>query len=79
MEINLCITVCHQELKLNKAILAYLMLNKVVKLSVDQRVQGRDTAQCIFRDLLMHLRTGDSTEQDQKLLLILNTHQQFLT
>lgn len=44
--------------------LAYLMFDRVVKLSVNQRVQGRDTAQCIFRDLLMCLRTGDSTEQD---------------
>lgn len=48
--------------------LAYLMFNKVVKLSVNQRVRGRDTAQCIFRDLLSRLRTGDSTEQDWKLL-----------
>lgn len=45
------------------------MFDRVVKLSVNQRVQGRDTAQCIFRDLLMCLRTGDSTEQDWKLLL----------
>ena len=51
--------------------LAYLMFNKVpvVKLSVNQRVRGKDTAQCIFRDLLSRLRTGDSTEQDWKLLL----------
>lgn len=49
--------------------LAYLTFDKVVKLSLNQRVQGTDTAQCTFRDLLMRLRTGDSTEQDWELLL----------
>jgi len=49
--------------------LAYLMFHKVDKLPVNQRVLGRDTAQCIFRDLLTRLRTSESTEQDWKLLL----------
>ena len=49
--------------------LAYLMFNNVIKLSVNQRVQGTNPEQSQFRDLLMRLRTGDCTEQDWKLLL----------
>ena len=45
------------------------MFDKVVKLSVNQRVQGSDTEQVSFKHLLMHLRTGDSTKQDWQLLL----------
>ena len=45
------------------------MFNNVIKLSVNQRVQGTNPEQSQFRDLLMRLRTGDCTEQDWKLLL----------
>ena len=37
--------------------LAYYMFTNVVKLSVNQRVQGLDLQQSQFRDLLMRLRT----------------------
>ena len=49
--------------------LAYLMFNNVIKLSVNQRVQGTNPEKSQFRDLLMRPRTGDCTEQDRKLLL----------
>ena len=49
--------------------LAYFMFNNVVKLSVNQRVQGTNPKQTQFRDLLMRLRTGDCNEEDWKLLL----------
>ena len=49
--------------------LAYLMFTNVIKLSVNQRVQGTNPEQSQFRDLLMRLRTGDCTEEDWKLLL----------
>ena len=49
--------------------LAYLMFTNVIKLSVNQRVQGSNPEQSQFRELLMRLRTGDCTEQDWKLLL----------
>ena len=49
--------------------LAYLMFNNVIKLSVNQRVQGTNPEQSQFRDLLMQLCTGDCTEKDWKLLL----------
>ncbi|XP_073233348.1 ATP-dependent DNA helicase PIF1-like [Porites lutea] len=49
--------------------LAYHMFGNVVKLSVNQRVQGLNQQQAQFRDLLIRLRTGDSNEQDWKLLL----------
>ena len=48
--------------------IAYLMFDKVVKLSANQRVQGSSTMQLAFKHLLMRLRTGDSTEQDWQLL-----------
>ena len=40
------------------------MFNTVVKLTVNQRVQGLTQEQATFRDLLMCLRTGDCTEND---------------
>ena len=43
--------------------LAYLMFNNVIKLSVNQRVQGTNPEQSQFRDLLMRLCTGDCTER----------------
>ncbi len=49
--------------------LAYLMFTNVIKLSVNQRVQGTNPEQIQFRDLFMRLRTGECTEQDWKLLL----------
>ena len=49
--------------------LAYHMFTLVIKLSVNQRVQGVNIEQTQFRDFLMRLRTGDSTEADWHLLL----------
>ena len=49
--------------------LAYHMFTNVIKLSVNQRVQGLNIEQSQFRDLLMRLRTGDCTEPDWQLLL----------
>ncbi|CAB3979507.1 ATP-dependent DNA helicase PIF1 [Paramuricea clavata] len=48
---------------------AYHMFHKVVKLTVNQRVQGMTSEQVQFRDLLLRLRKGDSTVDDWKLLL----------
>lgn len=45
------------------------MLNVVVRLSVNQRVQGSNPLQTLFRDLLKRLRTGRSSEEDWELLL----------
>ena len=45
------------------------MFNKVVLLTVNQRVQGSDAGQVRFRDLLLRLRSGNSTDNDWKLLL----------
>ena len=49
--------------------LAYFMFVNVVKLSVNQRVQGLTLQQTQFRDLLQHLRSGDCNNVDWKLLL----------
>ena len=49
--------------------LAYRMFDKVVKLTVNQRVQGSDPDQVQFRDLLSRLRKGESTVDDWNLLL----------
>lgn len=43
------------------------MFDKVVKLSVNQRVQGSDDTQVLFKEILKHLRTGDSTKEDWEL------------
>ncbi len=48
---------------------AYHMFDKVVKLTVNQRVQGITSEQIQFRDLLLRLRKGESTIEDWKLLL----------
>ena len=48
---------------------AYHMFDKVVKLTVDQRVQGMTSEQVQFKDLLLRLHKGDSTVDDWKLLL----------
>ena len=45
------------------------MFDKVVKLTVNQRVQGMTSEQVNFRDLLLRLRKGESTVDDWKLLL----------
>ncbi|CAB4041229.1 ATP-dependent DNA helicase PIF1, partial [Paramuricea clavata] len=47
----------------------YHMFDKVVKLTVNQRVQGMTSEQVQFRYLLLRLRKGDSTVDDSKLLL----------
>ena len=49
--------------------LAYLMFNKVIKLSVNQRVQGSDARQLTFKNFLRRLRNGDCTHEDWQLLL----------
>ena len=49
--------------------LAYLMFDKVVKLSENQRVQGSNPEQLSFKQLLERLRNGDSTQEDWQLLL----------
>ena len=48
---------------------AYHMFDKVVKLTVNQRVQGMTPEQVEFRDLLLRLRKGKSTVDDWELLL----------
>ena len=48
---------------------AYLMFNKVVKLSVNQWVQGEGAQEEEFRDLQLRLRVGESTEQDWEPLM----------
>ena len=48
---------------------AYHMFDKVVKLTLNQRVQGMNSEQVNFRDLLLRLRQGQSTLDDWKLLL----------
>ena len=58
----------HQMLLVNN-IQAYHMFDKVVKLTVNQRVQGMTSKQVQFRDLLLRLRKGESTVDDWKLLL----------
>ena len=45
------------------------MFDKVVKLTVNQRVQGMSVEQANFRDLLLRLRRGESTVEDWELLL----------
>ena len=47
----------------------YRMFDQVVKLTVNQRVQGMSSEQVTFRDLLLRLRKGESTIEDWKLLL----------
>ena len=48
---------------------SYRMFNKVIKLTVNQRVQGMNSEQVAFRELLLRLRKGESTVDDWKLLL----------
>jgi hypothetical protein len=48
---------------------AFFMFSNVVKLSVNQRVQGTQPEQVQFRELLSRLRTGDSNYEDWELLL----------
>ena len=48
---------------------AYHMFGKVVKLTVNQRVQDMTPEQVQFRDLSLRLRKGESTVDDWKLLL----------
>jgi ATP-dependent exoDNAse (exonuclease V) alpha subunit len=49
--------------------LTYMMFDNVVKLDVNQRVQGNDPEQTRFRELLLRLRKGQSTVDEWKLLL----------
>ena len=49
--------------------LAYLMFDKVVKLTENQRVQGSNPDQVSFKLLLERLRDGDSTREDWQQLL----------
>ena len=45
------------------------MFDKVVKLNVNQRVQGISTEHEEFRNLLLRLRKGESTYEDWQILL----------
>lgn len=45
------------------------MFDTLVKLTINQRVQGYSPEQVKFRDLLMRLRTGDCNQDDWNLLL----------
>ena len=47
----------------------YNMFEKVVILSVNQRVKGSNPSQALFRNLLGRLRNGEPTKDDWKLLL----------
>ena len=47
----------------------YQMFDKVVKLNVNQRVQGISTEHEGFRNLLLRLRKGESTYEDWQILL----------
>lgn len=49
--------------------LAYLMFDTVVKLTINQRLKGNSPEQVTFRDLFMHLHTGDCNQDDWNLLL----------
>ena len=49
--------------------LTYKMFDNVVKLNVNQHVQGHNPEQTHFRDLLLRLKKGESTVDDWKLLL----------
>ena len=49
--------------------LTYQMFDKVVKLNINQRVQGDNPEQIESRELHLRLRKGDSTVSDWKLLL----------
>ena len=49
--------------------LTYAMFDKVVKLHVNQLVQGNNPEQIQFRNLLLRLRNGESKVDDWKLLL----------
>ena len=51
--------------------LTYKMFDKVVKLTVNQRVHGMSHEQQQFRDVLLRLRKGESTKEDWQLLLTL--------
>ena len=42
----------------------YMMFNNVVTLTVNQRVKGSDPEQIVFRDLLLRLRSGETSEND---------------
>lgn len=44
------------------------MFDIVVKLSQNKRVQGSNPEQISFKELLEHLRNGDSTKEDWQLL-----------
>ena len=48
---------------------AYPLFDKLVKLTVNQRVQGMTSEQVSFRELLLRLCKGESTIDDWKLLL----------
>ena len=49
--------------------LGYKMFDKVIKLTVNRRVQGAEMSQVKFCELLKRLRRGKSTTDDWKLLL----------
>ncbi|CAB3977885.1 ATP-dependent DNA helicase PIF1 [Paramuricea clavata] len=48
---------------------AYNVFDKVVMLTMNQRVKGSNTSQSMFRNLLLRLRDGKSSKEDWKQLL----------
>ena len=49
--------------------IAYMMFDKVIKLTENQRVSGGNQEQIAFRDFLFRLRNGETTPDDWQLLL----------
>ena len=48
---------------------AYMMFDKVIKLTENQRVSGVSEEQVVFRDFLFRLRNGETTSDDWHLLM----------
>ena len=57
-----------------QGLLLYHEFKKVVKLTVNQRVQGSDTEQSNFRALLIQARYGGSTMSDWESLMFRTPH-----
>ena len=52
-----------------KGYFAYMMFDKVIKLTENQRVSGVNEEQVVFRDFLFRLRNGETTSDDWHLLM----------
>ena len=74
VQLQMARSVCASDLKLIKCRLKLkaqeiLQTPQLVKLTVNQRVQGMTSEQVQFRDLLLRLRKGKSTVDDWNLLM----------